>query len=1094
MKNIGMKKIDMKTTFISRTHISRTQIAALLIFLSISATPAYAAVVGRVLVSAGDSVAIRNGQEVRLHFGSQIEDKDTLRTSAAGSLQVRFTDRSIVALREKSTFKLEQYAFSKETGGVQTAVFNLIKGGFRTITGLIGKSNQKSYSVKTAAATIGIRGTHYALRVCEDDCKNTDGSNAEDGVYGSVLSASDKDSRIIVNNNAGEKEFGRDEHFYVKDEKAAPQTLLVPPTFVADNLKGRGQVADKDQQDEGKDDEGRDQKAGRKAGEDKGRHVAKDGTNKDSRPDMIARTFDKDVDVVDPNCVTGDCRNLPPPLLKRGGFVATGKAGWVAGLSPAGGISTTRLSTSDVALSSSKNQLTFDSSGDLVNIQQTFSGKGTTQVTYDIGSARNVGEGHKIDAGNLAWGAWIGSGITATDSSLTVPTVTPLNSLVYIHGNAAGVLPNRITATYKPIGGIAIDHKGNTGKITGGDIGVDFIARLASLNNLKVDMGDRNFTYSSNPQLPVSISPGGGFRDSGTALCTGGTCATSYTFSAGGAFTGAGAQGIGLHYSFDGITDQITGVEGFARTDSVAFRSPVINASNFGAAGGLASLEVSGSGATEKLLSFTAHPSFNLVSGVETNLAAPSPLPAVTDMIGSLAAINAHWGRWVNGALALDGLLTTSTGVHYIYGFDLTTPFVVAARSGIFNFKHVGGTTPTDSAGNIARASSFGSMFVNFQTNDGVMSPMSWTINDGIADVTHNINSVNITLTPDEILGLVTINGSSTDGICTGGACTTGALATTSVTGAFAGASGDYAALSIATQSIAGNTASAQVYQCANCGSTTGITPAGALVAYAGVNGTTTYANTDNPLFILPTDKTLDSKGNLIAYDTILGDSATHLNVDNVSTLTNNLVSDGTVGPAGDGYGRWNGGQITGNTANPSLPATPFTPASGIHVIYSAALTLPEVIAARTGIVNFNHAGGTLPTDHLGTVGTFNSSGSNLNVDFAAQTALMNAGWSVGGTTYALNGTLLNLFVDGSGASIGASLANDASATCSACSLDLSNVATIDQLNIQGNFSGATGSTINMAISTFDGGIGATPVPVTSASVQVFQEGPLLLQ
>ncbi|MEQ1673768.1 MAG: hypothetical protein ABL865_01840, partial [Candidatus Nitrotoga sp.] len=134
MKIIGMKKIIMKTTFISRTPIT-----ALLILLGISATPAYAAVAGRVLVSVGDSVAIRNGQEVRLRFGSQIEDKDTLRTGAAGTLQVRFTDQSIVALREKSTFKLEQYAYAKENGGAQTGVFNLIKGGFRTITGLIGK-------------------------------------------------------------------------------------------------------------------------------------------------------------------------------------------------------------------------------------------------------------------------------------------------------------------------------------------------------------------------------------------------------------------------------------------------------------------------------------------------------------------------------------------------------------------------------------------------------------------------------------------------------------------------------------------------------------------------------------------------------------------------------------------------------------------------------------------------------------------------------------------------------------------------------------------------------------------------------------------
>ncbi len=821
-----MKKIIMKTTFISRTPIT-----ALLILLNISATPAYAAVAGRVLVSVGDSVAIRNGQEVRLRFGSQIEDKDTLRTSAAGTLQVRFTDQSIVALREKSTFKLEQYAYAKEKGGAQRAVFNLIKGGFRTITGFIGKSNQKSYSVKTAAATIGIRGTHYAVRVCEDDCKNPDGSNAKDGVYGSVLSASDKDSRIVINNLSGENEFSRDEHFYVKDEKSSPEMLLVPPSFVADNLKGRGQVAEKNKQDDGKD-------------EDQGRDNAKGGSDHDPRPKMVFETHGVTVAGTEPNCSAGGGCKI---LLQRG--------------------------PKDVE----------------------------------------------------------------------------------------GLLPNVITT-----------------KI--------------------------------------------------------------------------------LH-------------------------SPVIYAADFSVAGGLATTVVSGSGTTEKLLSFTAPPFFNFVSGVETNLLSPNPLPANTDMVDGLAAINAHWGRWVNGALDIDGFINMSTGVHYIYGFDLTSPSAVAARTGIFNFTHVGGTTPTDGRGNIASASSFGSMFVNFQTNDGVMSPMNWTING----TTHNINSVDITLAPDAQLGVVIINGTSIDGICSGAACGLGGEADTTVTGAFAGANGNYAALSIATSSNAGGTASAQVYQCANCGSTAGITPAGAVVAYAGGTELTTFANTDIPLFILPTDKTLDVEGALTAYNTLLGDSAS---LGATGLIINQGVAVG--GPSGDGYGLWDGGSITGssanaNLANANLPATPFTPASGIHVLYSAALTLPEVIAAKTGTFNFNHAGGTLPTDHLGTgtPGTFGT-GSNLSVNFTAQTGLMNANWNVGGVngvSYTLNATPLTLLVDGAGAHIGAFLPNDVTATCSVCS-GLNG--TIDSVNIQGNFSGAAGNTINMAISTFDAGISV--VPVTSASVQVFQE------
>jgi len=1076
----------------TRTDLPRMILAIMLLTLISTLTPpAHAAVAGRVLVSVGDSVAVRDGREVRLRFGSKIEDRDTLRTSAAGTLQVRFTDQSIVALREKSTFKLEQYAFSNQTGGkedsgTQKAVFSLIKGGFRTITGLIGKTNRKNYSVRTAAATIGIRGTHYAVRVCEGDCKNLDGSNAKDGVYGSVLSASDKESRIVINNDAGEKEFGRDQHFYVKDEKAAPAELLVPPSFVADNLKGRGKADEKDKEGDNQAKEDANQEKGREAGEDQGSDQAKGGADGDARPNLVTSAINSYVKMFDAGCITGDCRNMLPTELEKSSVVLTRKAGVVGGFIT-GGVGFAALVK---AAFSPSDEIVLDKDGNLVRV----TAKGITGSLHviDIGSADNVRAGRYLEAGNLAWGAWVGTGITDNVADNNIFLLKPLDSFVYIHGDAPPTLPNNIIASYKLIGGVAVDILGNLGSTTDGSVSVDFLARTVSLNSLSVDMGNRNFTLASPLVAQIGSS---GLNDyinhptGGVSNCLGSGClATQYSLIYTGMFTGASAQGLGLNYYLDNgplPTDQILGVGAFIRSDATLFR-PIVNASSLGTMGGLATLQTSGTGASQKLLSYdNSHPLFglNLANGVEINPLVTNPPAVTTDMIGGLPAINAHWGRWVNGALATEVLVTPGTGVHYVYGFDLTTPFVVAAQSGIFNFTHVGGTTPTDNAGNIASASSFGSMFVNFQTNDGVMSPMSWTI----AGVTHDINSVDITLSPNATLRNVTIDGSSADGTCSGGICDTAnsRVVSTQVTGALAGNGGNYAALAISTNSVAGNTASAQVYQCANCGSTAGIVPAGAVVAYAGGSGLTTYANTENPIFILPaTERTLDTAGNLIAYDTIFGDSASHLNVANVSTLTDNIVFNGTTGPAGDGYGRWNGGSITDFITNPA--GVTLTPASGIHVAYSAALTLPEVIQAKTGTINFNHAGGTNPTDHLGIAGTFNS--GNLNVNFTNPAAsTMDADWSVGGVGYTLTNAPLTLFVDGAGASIGATLLNDASATCTACSVIVNTAtAAIDQVQINGVFSGTAGNTINMAISTFDAGLSV--IPVTSASVQVFQE------
>ncbi len=50
------------------------------------------------------------------------------------------------------------------------ALLRLLKGGLRTVTGLMGKRRPDAFQLGTATATIGIRGTDFVVRVCTDDC------------------------------------------------------------------------------------------------------------------------------------------------------------------------------------------------------------------------------------------------------------------------------------------------------------------------------------------------------------------------------------------------------------------------------------------------------------------------------------------------------------------------------------------------------------------------------------------------------------------------------------------------------------------------------------------------------------------------------------------------------------------------------------------------------------------------------------------------------------------------------------------------------------------------------------------------------------
>ncbi len=198
--------------------------------------------VGRVLLAAGDTVAVRDGRTVRLEYNSPIEFKDTLRTGAASSLQVRFVDEGLLSLRENTEFQIEDYQFAGgQDAPSERSFFRLVKGGFRAVTGLIGRTRNANYRVQTQTATIGIRGTDYAARMCAGDC----GANVKDGLYGTVLGLSSGTNQISVQNNATPEPqvFGINQHFYVPDANTAPQPLLQPPTFVSLRPQGKAQAA-----------------------------------------------------------------------------------------------------------------------------------------------------------------------------------------------------------------------------------------------------------------------------------------------------------------------------------------------------------------------------------------------------------------------------------------------------------------------------------------------------------------------------------------------------------------------------------------------------------------------------------------------------------------------------------------------------------------------------------------------------------------------------------------------------------------------------------------------------------------------------------
>lgn len=103
--------------------------------------------------------------------GSMVQVGDVISTQPNSSARLKFTDGGELTVSSNSQFKIDSYRFNTATPQTDNLVMSLLKGGLRSITGLISRrGNQDAYRLQTATATIGIRGTDYLARLCGEDC------------------------------------------------------------------------------------------------------------------------------------------------------------------------------------------------------------------------------------------------------------------------------------------------------------------------------------------------------------------------------------------------------------------------------------------------------------------------------------------------------------------------------------------------------------------------------------------------------------------------------------------------------------------------------------------------------------------------------------------------------------------------------------------------------------------------------------------------------------------------------------------------------------------------------------------------------------
>ena len=163
-----------------------------------------------------------------LSVKSEVNEGDTLQTEKDTFARIKFVDGGEVVLRPESVFKVDAYSYRPVASPEQkdNALFNLVKGGMRSVTGLLGKRSPDAFKVNTVTATIGIRGTHFGALLCNNDCANiptVSGKAPDNGLYTDTASG-----KTVISNAAGTVEVPAGSFSYTASPTTPPK--LVPPS------------------------------------------------------------------------------------------------------------------------------------------------------------------------------------------------------------------------------------------------------------------------------------------------------------------------------------------------------------------------------------------------------------------------------------------------------------------------------------------------------------------------------------------------------------------------------------------------------------------------------------------------------------------------------------------------------------------------------------------------------------------------------------------------------------------------------------------------------------------------------------------------
>jgi hypothetical protein len=123
--------------------------------------------VGYVKTASGAAWIVTADAAVPAQPGTPVYASSRLKTGTPGSLGVTLKDETQLSCGPDTELAIDEYLYAPSQGKLGL-VTSLVRGSLEYLSGVIAKLKPDAVSVKTPTGTIGIRGTHFVVKVEEE--------------------------------------------------------------------------------------------------------------------------------------------------------------------------------------------------------------------------------------------------------------------------------------------------------------------------------------------------------------------------------------------------------------------------------------------------------------------------------------------------------------------------------------------------------------------------------------------------------------------------------------------------------------------------------------------------------------------------------------------------------------------------------------------------------------------------------------------------------------------------------------------------------------------------------------------------------------